>query len=433
MNIEQFKHDINFAIEISDFDTAITLSKELAKQTPNDSSIYTLMSDLYLKMFDISSSISCLKKAALITKGSVPTINYQLNNELFCKGLLSLIDSNKIEYDLEFLAKMRNDIKKDDYRYLKAKAFLGLNYIKECINELNKILQTSPNNEYALILLGKVLINTGKVREGETLMWKAYEINPNNEEVKQFATVMKNKMSEILEDANANVLKGRLKIGVLLATKALKIYPNNPEALFLRSSIYKSLFMFNESISDLNLAKRNIHIVTGNGNEQHAMKVYIKECLSNIYNELSIQRMRENNIEEAMFYIEEALKNDKDDLTARLNKGDCYMNMKDIVNAKEEYLKCFKIDPLHETTRKRLAMVYYKLAVLSYNSKDFDEALEYLNKAFSYYDRADDVLALRARTFLKLSKVKQAYEDASLAFLINPNNQDAIEIKKFLS
>jgi tetratricopeptide (TPR) repeat protein len=78
-------------------------------------------------------------------------------------------------------------------------------------------------------------------------------------------------------------------------------------------------------------------------------------------------------------------------------------------------------------------MVYYTLAVLSYNSKDFDEALEYLNKAFSYYDRADDVLALRARTFLKLSKVKQAYEDASLAFLINPNNQDAIEIKKFLS
>ena len=120
MNIEQLKHDINFAIEISDFDTAITLSKELAKQTPNDSSIYTLMSDLYLKMFDISSSISCLKKAALITKGSVPNINYQLNNELFCKGLLSLIDSNKIEYDLEFLAKMRNDIKKDDYRYLKS-------------------------------------------------------------------------------------------------------------------------------------------------------------------------------------------------------------------------------------------------------------------------------------------------------------------------
>ena len=58
-------------------------------------------------------------------------------------------------------------------------------------------------------------------------MWKANEVNPQNEEVKNFVKIMKNKMDEVLKEANVNVLKGRLKLGLLLSIKALKIYPNN--------------------------------------------------------------------------------------------------------------------------------------------------------------------------------------------------------------
>ena len=99
----------------------------------------------------------------------------------------------------------------------------------------------------------------------------------------------------------------------------------------------------------------------------------------------------------------------------------------------EEYVTCLKINKNDLTAKSRLAQVLYKLAILSYNSKDYEEALEYLNEAISTYDRYDTIYILRARTYLKLNAIKEAYEDAALAYMINPHNQDAIEIKKFLS
>ena len=81
----------------------------------------------------------------------------------------------------------------------------------------------------------------------------------------------------------------------------------------------------------------------------------------------------------------------------------------------------------------RLATVYYKLAILSYNSKDYEEALQLLNSSIQYYDGNDIIHVLRARTYLKLDKIKEAYEDAVIAYMINPQNQDAIEIKKILN
>ena len=73
------------------------------------------------------------------------------------------------------------------------------------------------------------------------------------------------------------------------------------------------------------------------------------------------------------------------------------------------------------------------MAILSYNSKDYEEALQLLNNSINYYNGIDVIHVLRARTYLKLDKIKEAYEDAVIAYMINPKNQDAIEIKKILN
>ena len=163
------------------------------------------------------------------------------------------------------------------------------------------------------------------------------------------------------------------------------------------------------------------------------MREYIKEYLSNIYNELCLSKLNEGDCVTAMFYANEAIKNDSNDVNAYLNKGDIYLKQKDIINAKECYLKCYEIKSNFIEARTRLSMVYYKLAILSYNSKDYEEALKLLNSSIEFYNKIDYIHVLRARTYLKLNKIKDAYEDASIAYLLNPNNQDAIEIKRFLS
>ena len=258
-------------------------------------------------------------------------------------------------------------------------------------------------------------------------MWKAYKINPNNPEVKIFTQTMKKLMDEVLKEANLNVLKGRYKTGLLLSVKALKIYPNHPEALLLRSSIFKSLGKYNESIMDLNKA------LMFSNEASDEIKDMIKNSLNAIYNDLSLEYLNNNNWEMAMKFINNALQINPEDVVAHFNKGDCYLKLKDIINAKEEYFTCIELDENFNEAKLRLSTVYYKLAILSYNSKDYDEALQLLNESIKFYGGNDVIHVLRARTYLKLDRIKEAYEDAVIAYMINPQNQDAIEIKKILN
>ena len=429
-NYEELKTELNMAVETSNFEKGIIICKKLLFFLPNDINLYMTLSDLYLKLYDLSSSTTCLKKILLIDPNNIE-VQLKLKNLNFCKGLLHTQENGLIEDDIDLLSEMHNEqITKSHYYFLRAKSFLALGNIEDCVHDIYRILTFDPSNEHAIILLSKVLTGQGKVKEAEMLMWKANEINPSNPDTKQFTSIMKKKMDEVMKDANLNVLKGRLKTGLLLVTKALKIYPNHPEALLLRSSILKSLGLLDESIADLNLIKEYL---ANNTNSDINMREYIKEYLSNIYNELCLSKLKEGDCVTAMYYANEAIKNDPNDVNAYLNKGDIYLKQKDIVNAKESYLKCYQIKNSFMEARTRLSMVYYKLAILSYNSKDYEEALKLLNSSIEFYNKIDYIHVLRARTYLKLNKIKEAYEDASIAYLLNPNNQDAIEIKRFLS
>jgi len=428
--ITKLKNQLNFLIETLNYEQAIILCKKILFFTPDDLQIYKTLSDLYLKIFDISSSIICLKKILIIAENSQETLKLRVNLKdlFFCKGLLESQSSGKLETDVELLSKINNnELTLNDYLFLRAKSFLILGNIKEGINDINKILDKDPQNDVALVLLAKVLSSQGKEKEGASLMWKAYKINPENKEVKIFTKTMKKLMDEVLKDANLNVLKGRYKTGLLLSVKALKIYPNHPEALLLRSSIFKSLGKYNESIMDLNKAL----MFSNETNEE--IKDMIKHSLNSIYNDLSLEYLNNNNCDLAMKFINNALQINPDDIVAHFNKGDCYLKLKDIINAKEEYFNCLEIDENFQEAKLRLATVYYKLAILSYNSKDYDEALQLLNESIKYYGGNDVIHVLRARTYLKLDRIKEAYEDAVIAYMINPQNQDAIEIKKILN
>ena len=428
--LTKLKNDLNFSIETLNYEQAIILCKKILFFSPDDIEIYRTLSDLYIKIFDISSSITCLKKILLISQNTEEKLktSIDLKNLLFCKGLLEGQSSGKLESDIELLSEINNkELTLNDYLFLRAKSLLTLGNIKECINDINRILSKDPQNDRAIVLLAKVLSSQGKEKEGASLMWKAYKINPNNPEVKIFTNTMKKLMDEVLKNANLNVLKGRYKTGLLLSVKALKIYPNHPEALLLRSSIFKSLGKYNESIMDLNKALMFSSETSPEINEM------IKNSLSSIYNDLSLEYLNNNNCELAMKFINNSLNINPDDAIAHFNKGDCYLKLKDIINAKEEYYTCLEIDNNFIDAKLRLSTVYYKLAILSYNSKDYDEALQLLNESIKYYGGNDVIHVLRARTYLKLDRIKEAYEDAVIAYMINPQNQDAIEIKKILN
>ena len=192
--ISKLKNQLNFLIETLNYEQAIILCKKILFFTPDDPQIYQTLSNLYLKIYDISSSITCLKKILLIAQNSHDFMKLKVNLKdlYFCKGLLESQSSGKLENDVDLLSHINNNgITLNDYLFLRAKSFLILGNVKEGIEDINKILENDHQNDRALVLLAKVLSSQGKEKEGASLMWKAYKINPNNPEAKTFTKTMK--------------------------------------------------------------------------------------------------------------------------------------------------------------------------------------------------------------------------------------------------
>ncbi len=139
-------------------------------------------------------------------------------------------------------------------------AFLSVNQKEESLRELEKILKSDSNNIESLLLKGKIYLFMGNIIEGGKHFWKVNQLNAEHSEIKQYVSIMKNKMQECLLKANTNIIKGKFRMGILWCGTALSIYPNHPEALLMRSALNRRLGNFNESIADLNIASQNMDI-----------------------------------------------------------------------------------------------------------------------------------------------------------------------------
>ena len=84
----------------------------------------------------------------------------------------------------------------------------------------------------------------------------------------------------------------------------------------------------------------------------------IKNSLIYIYNAISLEYLNNNNCEMAMKFINNALQININNPIAYFNKGDCYLKLKDIINAKDEYYNCLQIDNNFLDAKLRLSTVY---------------------------------------------------------------------------
>lgn len=90
------------------------------------------------------------------------------------------------------------------------------------------------------------------------------------------------------------------------------MYPNHPECLLLRSSLYRKYGKYAEALKDLSEANKHMNI---DNNSEMVLKQ-----MSITYNELSLYLMNKKNYNDALKILDEALKFNKDDLNIHLNK-----------------------------------------------------------------------------------------------------------------
>jgi tetratricopeptide (TPR) repeat protein len=379
---------------------------------------------------DISSAVVYYKKAYLLDKNKDLTTYKKLENLLFAKGILSLEEGN---LNIEVLKEIKTQMDKTHYYYLKysfllilrAVALLAVGHEKEAISKLQKIISINPNHVEGNLLLGKIMIHNDKYREGSQYLWKVNKLQPNHSEIQQYVSIMKFKMKDCLGKANQNILKKKEDMGLLWCSKALSIFPNHPEALILRSDIYKQMGKYKNALEDLNNAYLNMQV------DNFTEKVLSQ--ISITYNELALQLMSSKNYLEAYKVLEEALKFKSDDSFTHMYKGDCLLELKDLNKAKEEYLISYNINPKNAKIKTKIALINYKFAILSYNNREYKDCLIHIDRAISEYPSSCEFYLLRARSYLKLDQKSKAHEDIKMAYSINPTNKDAIELKKFIN
>jgi tetratricopeptide (TPR) repeat protein len=109
------------------------------------------------------------------------------------------------------------------------------------------------------------------------------------------------------------------------------------------------------------------------------------------------------------------------------------MQMKEIDKSLDEYLICLRLNPASKEAKARIAIIYYKYAIVSFNNKEYEECVKNSNLAIDYHNSVSEFYVIRARAYLKINNLKKGYEDIKTALKLDPNNKQAIEMKKYLS
>ena len=266
-------------------------------------------------------------------------------------------------------------------------------------------------------------------RESESIFyfWKVYEINSQNLEVKSFVSIMKSKMKNCMMEAQRNLKRENYKCSLLWLSKGLVFYPNHPECLIMRSTIYKQLKNLPLAVQDLDNAKKYIK------NQNYKEKISKIICMT--YNELALTMIKENFLSEATRLLNEAINYTPKNKHLYLNRGDCYLKAKDYNKAYKDYLHAYNLDSNNQEIKGRISTILFKYGIMCFNNKDFLEAMNYLIKALEYSPLCCEYLLLLSKCWIKLKNSHNAILSLEKALQINPEHKECIlllnSIKKF--
>jgi tetratricopeptide (TPR) repeat protein len=283
----------------------------------------------------------------------------------------------------------------------------------------------NPNHIDSLIILAKISLKEGKSEESNSYFWKAYEIDSNHLEVKEYFSTIKMQIETWLKKANYYIINNNIEMGYLWCNKALKLYPDHPEALLLRSAIFIKLNNLKESMKDLYFAEKIY-------NKTKTDKSLLNEKdLHRIFSFVGKENILRKNYRHSIKLFDQAIRIKSDDFDSHMQKGECLIKIKNYSEAFEVFSYCLKIKPNHKLALYKCGLIKYKIAIQLYNYRLYDKCIETLNTAISYCPNISEFFVLRAKCYLKHKKMKEAISDINHSLELKPDEAEALQMKKY--
>jgi tetratricopeptide (TPR) repeat protein len=123
---------------------------------------------------------------------------------------------------------------------------------------------------------------------------------------------------------------------------------------------------------------------------------------------------------ESKRYYEKAMELQPLSIEARLGYAYPINDLLDVEGLKANYESILKIDPLHQLTNYRMALIYF-------NQKNFNKAIKYLETTLSLYPFDYNALVLMATVNVGLGNIEAAKTNYRLALLYYPEDATVID------
>jgi len=305
--------------------------------------------------------------------------------------------------------------------FVRALAYLSENRKGKAIEELDKCTELDGKNIYAFILKAKIYWNLNQVKKGYAEFWKAFEINPEHAEVKEFLKMVKEKIKKLYDQAIKYFWQNDYEKTIYFVNKGMEIEPKSVRLLLLRSLIYRKNKKFDQALKDIETASLSLK-------EFPDLEEEIKKNLAVTYNEMGIQMMSRDDYKNAISLFDEALKFKANDWGIVANKGDCYFKMKKYDMAKDQYNIAYNINPKGATLGNRLGLCCFYNSLEKYNAKNRDlyRALQLMDEAITWDPKNADFLCWKGKISLLVNDPKKAFQSYKAASVINPQHKEAM-------
>ena len=195
-------------------------------------------------------------------------------------------------------------------------AFLKSNNLTLAIEEIEKSLKQYPNQADALILKAKLYWAINRKEEGNSLMWKAHELEPKHAQIIEFLEIMKPKAEESYQNAVKHMLEGDETTALLFIEKGLQFYHNFCKLHLIKACILRNQKQYESAIDCLEDATKNMEAE----NQENEVKIQI----SITYNELAKMLFSKSKYDAALSVFHEALKYLPQDSGILINIGGIY-------------------------------------------------------------------------------------------------------------
>jgi pentatricopeptide repeat protein len=140
-------------------------------------------------------------------------------------------------------------------------------------------------------------------------------------------------------------------------------------------------------------------------------------------------------VERAIGDFDRALDLDPSSTWALLGRGDALTWQKKMMEAAKDYERILHIDPLFDVARQRLIAVYTTMARKQANAKQWDQALDTLDRMLrtdsppSWVAQEKEAFLLRSQIYTELGDMEHAVEDLSRVLRVDPANTDALLLR----